>query len=62
MEDLDEAIRLDPQFAAAYANRAVVYTFLGKDAEAEQDTNKAVELGFDRDKLDGQVERAKRMR
>ncbi len=36
----------------AYANRAFVYTVLGNDAAAQQDIDRAVELGFDRDWLD----------
>ena len=62
MEDLDETIRLDPQLAHAYANRARAYALLGKDKEAQQDVNRAVGLGFDRDMLDGSIEELKKQR
>ena len=49
--EYDEAIRLDPQDALAYANRTRAHTLMSMDAEAEQDFNRAVELGFDPDAL-----------
>lgn len=48
-----EAIRLDPELAKAYANRALAYTELGKDAEAARDAEKAIELGYDPTLLTG---------
>ena len=45
LEDLDEAIRLKPKLADAYSSRALAYTLLGKDVEAQQDFDRAVELG-----------------
>ncbi len=62
MEDYDEAIRLNPQDADAYANRAIAYTLLGKDAEANRDVDRAVELGFNRSVLDSDIERLRRER
>jgi tetratricopeptide (TPR) repeat protein len=44
----DEAIRLDPRFALAYYNRASAYTSLGRTSEAQQDVDRATELGLDR--------------
>ena len=43
-----EAILLNPEFAGAYAGRAMAYTLLGDDAKAQEDAGKAVSLGFDR--------------
>ena len=45
--EYDQAILLDPRYAVAYINRAVVYTILGKDAEAEKNIGRAVQLGID---------------
>lgn len=46
----------------AYGNRALVYTMLGMDAEAEEDINRAVELGGDRTYLEWEVEKLKEQR
>ena len=46
IKDHDESIRLDPQRAFAYRNRALTYTLLGKEVEARQDIERAVELGL----------------
>ena len=46
VRDHDEAIRLDPEHALAYGNRALSYTFLGKDEDARQDVERAEELGI----------------
>ena len=45
IEHLNEAIQLDSRFAAAYINRALAYTLLGRNAEAERDVERAAELG-----------------
>ena len=47
VQDLTEAIRLDPQYAIAYYNRAIAYQHLGMTEESESDFDKAKELGFD---------------
>ena len=44
IDNLDEAIRLDPQHSAAYNNRAIAARKLGKSGLAEQDDAKAKEL------------------
>ncbi len=62
IEDYDEAIRLDPQLALAYANRAVAYTLLGRDAEAQQDVDRAVVLGIDPAALRSEIERLRQLR
>ena len=62
IQDLDESIRLDPVLGFAYANLALAFTLLGKDKEAQQDVDRAVELGFDRGLLDSAIENAKKQR
>ena len=47
LDKYDEAIRLSPQDVEAYAGRALTYTFLGKDAEAQRDVEEAIRLGYD---------------
>jgi tetratricopeptide (TPR) repeat protein len=46
VQDHDEAIRLDPEHSLAYLNRALAYTYLGKDEEANRDIERAVGLGI----------------
>ena len=62
IQDYDEAIRLNPQYARAYTNRARTYAGLGKYTEAKRDVDQAVELGFDRSELDSDIEGLKRER
>ena len=58
----DEAIRLNPQLASAFANRAVAYTYLGRDLEAQQDTKRGIELWLDRGILQSAIQKAQRNR
>ena len=44
IQDLDEAIRLDPNLALAYSNRGVVYRNLGHFQRASQDLYEAIRL------------------
>jgi len=46
-EDADEAIRLNPDIALAYVNRAAALAALGRDAEADSDVAQASMLGYD---------------
>ena len=62
MQDFDEAIRLDPEDAAAYVSRARGNTLLGRDQEAQQDIIRAVDLGFDPVKLEDIIQGAKSRR
>ncbi len=62
VEDFDNAIRLDPQYALAYSNRALAYTLLEKYTEAQQDVDQAVELGQDRALLEKAIEKLKKGR
>ena len=60
--EFSEAIRLEPQHALAYANRAIAYTSLGDDAAAQEDLERAVDLGFDRGPLEAAIQRVKEQR
>ena len=51
-----------PQDVDSYFNRAISYTFLGKDFWASQDIERAVERGADRTELEANVEDAKKRR
>ena len=62
IQDLDEAIRLDPQLAVAYTNRAEAYTLLGMDTDAQRDLDRAVELGVERVPLERKIEDLKKQR
>ena len=44
--DNDEAIRINPQYPLAYVNRALAYTYLGKDEEARQDIERVGDMGI----------------
>jgi Flp pilus assembly protein TadD len=48
LETGDEAIRLNPQHAQAYAHRGSAYEDLGNSIQAEKDFAKAKELGYRR--------------
>ena len=59
---VSEAIRLDSQLALGYVNRALAYTVLGEDKEAQQDVDRAVGLGIDLGILECALEDAKKQR
>ena len=60
--EFTKAIDLDPNLAEAYAGRALAYTALDRDQEAERDIDKAVELGLDADVLNQLIEGLKALR
>lgn len=62
IEDLDETIGINPQDADAYTIRGLAYTALNMDAAAQQDIDRAVELGVDPDLLESWVEEIKEQR
>ena len=62
-EDFGEAIGLNPQAAGnSYAGRVQAYIFLGKDEEAQQDYDRAVDLGIDPVSLREVIEQQKMQR
>ena len=48
MEDFTHAIRLDPQLAEAYYNRAVIHLLQGENDKAIPDLSRAGEAGLHR--------------
>jgi len=62
LPDTTKQFAYDPQDASAYVLRAVAYTRLGNDQEAQQDIDRAVELGFDRGGLESEIEDLKNKR
>ena len=44
LEDYNGALRINPQYARAYARRGIAQLYLRRDAEAESDFKKAFEL------------------
>ena len=56
VKDLGDAIVLDPELALAYVGRVLALTQLAQDAQAQEDLERAVELGIDRTTLEGLVE------
>lgn len=47
LEDMNEAIRLDPACAWAHANRGIVHRWMNRDNEALRDLDRAIELDPD---------------
>ena len=47
IDNLDEAIRLNPSDAQAYAARGMAYDNMDNRIEAEREFGKAKELGYD---------------
>ncbi len=62
VEDLTEALRKGVDASEAYAQRALAYTGLGLDTEAELDFEEAVALGVDDASLRSGIEEVKSKR
>jgi tetratricopeptide (TPR) repeat protein len=63
IEDLSQGILLNQgQDARAYYSRALAFAGLGRDGEASEDLERAVELGADRNTLTAAIEELKRQR
>jgi Flp pilus assembly protein TadD len=58
-QSYNEAIRVDHQFAPAYADRAAVHAWLGDEASARRDFAETAHLGFDPLLLDQTMKEAK---
>ena len=52
VENYDQAINLSPDFTHAFIGRALVHAVLGNDTEPQQDTDRAVELGTNREQIE----------
>ena len=52
VENYDQAINLSPDFTHAFIGRALAHSVLGNDSGAQQDTDRAVELGASREQID----------
>ncbi len=59
VDDYSQAIRLSSRDAEVYAARAFTYALLGKDTEAQQDVERAGNLGFARPFLQEAIEEVK---
>jgi tetratricopeptide (TPR) repeat protein len=46
IQDLDEAIRLDPKYAFAFYGKACVYALQGRTDPAIENLRRSLELGF----------------
>ena len=62
IDDLNEAIDINPSNARAYAERAVAFANLGQDSLASKDADRAVELGADRIAIDRVIEQINQKR
>ena len=60
--DYSEAIALAPTDAESHAGRATAAAFQGRDAEADADAARAVELGFNRYLMAAMLAEARRNR
>ncbi len=55
VENYDQAINLSPDFTHAFIGRALAHAALGNDAEAQQDTDRAVDLGRHREQMEARL-------
>ena len=55
VENYDQAINLSPDFTHAFIKRALAHAVLGNDTEAQQDTDRAAELGANREHMEARL-------
>ena len=60
LDDYSEAIQFPPGDAEVYAARAFCYALLGRNGEAQQDVERAAELGCARTFLERAIEEVRR--
>ena len=58
-DGFDAAIKLDAEFTDAYAKRGIARALLGEDEDAQEDIDKAVALGADREAIQTEIDRLK---
>ena len=58
-DGFDGAIKLDAEFTDAYAKRGIARAMLGEDEDSQQDIDKAVSLGADREAIQNEIDRLK---
>jgi len=59
IQDYDEAIRINPQFAEAYVGLALSYNLLDLDVRTQQYVDRAAGLGVDRAELEEKLRHAR---
>jgi tetratricopeptide (TPR) repeat protein len=52
VENYDQGINLSSDFTHAFIGRTLAHAALGNDAAAQQDTDRAVELGANREQME----------
>ncbi len=58
-DGFDIAIKLDAEFTEAYVKRGIAYALLGDDEDSQQDIDKAVSLGADRESIQAELDQLK---
>ena len=62
IKDFDEAVRYDPRDGEAFACRAAVNAMLGKEADAQRDNHRAINLGIEPETLKLHLDELKNQR
>ena len=60
--DYSRAIQIDNTVREVFFNRALAYTWLRQDVQAQADVEMAVGMGLGRNKLEGAITQIKRQR
>ena len=58
-DGFDNAIKLDAEFTDAYVKRGIAHAVLGDDEDAQEDIDKAVALGADRQEIQDELDQLK---